>query len=211
MLQETMKRGDIKWVRFNIQTPDGEPSPLNFTDIVFTVKAGVLNRTPLFQRSIKAGNIYKIGDGDYQLCIRPNDTRKLVFGYYVFDVQVEYKGVLKQSFDGRLLIESEVTYPVDENYDETEHVVTVPTDEEADDTSKPFVPEYITLSLETPVTVATSPDYNDLVNKPSIEGTELVGNLTAADLNLMRQNDFVPLTNEELDILISGGDLEEDG
>ena len=36
-------------------------------------------------------------------------------------------------------------------------------------------------------------DYNDLVNKPSINGVELVGDKTTEDL------DILPLTSEEID------------
>ena len=36
-------------------------------------------------------------------------------------------------------------------------------------------------------------DYNDLVNKPSINGVELVGDKTTEEL------DILPLTNEEID------------
>lgn len=40
---------------------------------------------------------------------------------------------------------------------------------------------------------AGSNDYNDLVNKPSIEGVELIGDKTLEELDIM------PLTNAEID------------
>lgn len=40
---------------------------------------------------------------------------------------------------------------------------------------------------------AGSNDYNDLVNKPSIEGVELIGDKTLEEL------DILPLTNAEID------------
>lgn len=39
-------------------------------------------------------------------------------------------------------------------------------------------------------------DYNDLINKPQINGVELVGNKTPEDL------DILPLTNAEIDELL---------
>lgn len=49
--------------------------------------------------------------------------------------------------------------------------------------------------IDTDIELSTSGtnDYNDLVNKPSINGVELVGDKTTQDL------DILPLTNAEID------------
>ena len=82
-----MPRGDIKWVRFLINTPSGTSTDLDFTNIYFTVKKNTKDRIFLFQKSLKRNEIYKLGLGDYQLKIDPPDTNKLVVGDYKFDIQ----------------------------------------------------------------------------------------------------------------------------
>ena len=49
--------------------------------------------------------------------------------------------------------------------------------------------------IDTDIELSTSGtnDYNDLVNKPSINGIELVGDKTTEEL------DIIPLTNAEID------------
>ena len=49
--------------------------------------------------------------------------------------------------------------------------------------------------IDTDIELSTSGtnDYNDLVNKPSINGVELVGDKTTEELDIM------PLTNAEID------------
>lgn len=61
---------------------------------------------------------------------------------------------------------------------------------------------YHRLTLETPVAVGGEPgDYDGLINKPSINGVILQGNLTWKDLGLPEYEDIPmqPLSNEELE------------
>ena len=52
--------------------------------------------------------------------------------------------------------------------------------------------------IETDIELSTvgTNDYNDLVNKPSINGVELVGDKTTEEL------DILPLTNDEIDDIL---------
>lgn len=65
---------------------------------------------------------------------------------------------------------------------------------------------YHTLTITTPVAMGKEPtDYNNLKNKPTINGTELVGSLSLEDIGIPDLTD-VPkesLSNEELEEIIA--------
>jgi hypothetical protein len=67
------------------------------------------------------------------------------------------------------------------------------------------------LTLETPAPEGTS-DYNKLINKPYINGVEIIGYMAWEDFGIPDLNDlpddltqipFAPLTNEEIDAIIA--------
>lgn len=60
--------------------------------------------------------------------------------------------------------------------------------------------------IETDIELSTNGtnDYNDLVNKPSINGVELVGDKTTQDL------DILPLTNAEIDEFMNSQEIKND-
>jgi hypothetical protein len=65
-----------------------------------------------------------------------------------------------------------------------------------------------TLTLATPVAKGTGTgDYNDLINKPSIEGVELIGDLTWEDIGIPDCS-MKALTIEELDIITRSSSSE---
>lgn len=109
-----MARGDIKLVRFLIQTLDEVPADYDFTEIYFTVKKGSRDRQFLFQKKLSTDGIVKLGPGDYQLKILPEDTQNLNFGNYKFDVQIQYRDQLKETFAGDFILKDEVTHYTNE-------------------------------------------------------------------------------------------------
>ena len=109
-----LPRGDIRYERFLINDPNGTGTDIDFDDVYFTVKKSAKDRLYFFQKSLKAGTIEKLALGDYQLKINPEDTAKMSFGKYVFDVQVSYGNVLKESWKGDFDLLEEVTYPENE-------------------------------------------------------------------------------------------------
>ena len=115
-----MPRGDIRWQRFIICTPFGEPADIEFTNIYFTVKKDTTEEDYIFQKSLKRGEITKVGQGDYQLKIDSKDTEDMLFGDYVFDVQVSYYDLLKETFVGDFTVLPEVTFYHNEEAEETE-------------------------------------------------------------------------------------------
>ncbi len=189
-----MPRGDIHPVRFalyqhNHDEMDEEP----FDSIYFTVKKDHTYHQYKFQKSLKDGTIVAIGDGSYQFLIMPEDTNGLDFGTYVFDIQVTRGYVLKQTFTGKLMLTREVTHHCNE-----ETQISGPLEIIVSDT------EILELELQPPIVIVQRPDgggsgatsYDDLPNKPKINGVELSGELTLEDLGIHR------MTAEEINDII---------
>lgn len=202
-----MRRADIKWVRFLVNTPAGTATSVDFTNIYFTVKKTSKDRLALFQKSLKRQEIYKLGPGDYQFKIDPADTRNLIIGDYKFDIQLSYKNILKETFVGDLAIKEEIT--LEENEDDVDGAAdfTVPQTSE----SRALildVPDYHIIQLETPEPVhegGGTSDYNDLINKPTINGVELSGDTSLEDLGIQPAGDYPsePLSDEDLDEILT--------
>ena len=198
----SMPRGDIKWQRFEVHTPDGSLTNVDFTSVYFTVKKDPKNKEYLFQKSLKKGSIYKLGPGDYQLKIEPSDTKDLAIGNYKFDIQLGYRNLLKETFVGDFVLKEEITNPENED-EEFEEVETVPQTYSEDSIMILEVPDYHVITLETPSTIVAS-SYNELTDKPKIEGTTLKGTMSLEDLGIQPAGNYPhsPLSNAELDELL---------
>lgn len=109
-----MPRGDVRYERFLINDPNGTGTELDFDNVYFTVKKSPRDRIYMFQKSLKKGTIEKLALGDYQFKIEPQDTNKMNYGKYIFDIQLEYKDILKETFTGEFDLLYEVTYPENE-------------------------------------------------------------------------------------------------
>lgn len=105
-----MIRGDIDYERFLILDDTGNPTDVDFDDVHFTVKKRTTNAPVLFQKKYSSNTIEKLGPGDYQVKINPEDTNNLPFGNYVFDIQLSYQNIIKKTFVGTFVIMDEVTY-----------------------------------------------------------------------------------------------------
>lgn len=114
-----MPRGDIKLVRFLVNDMNGAATDVDFTEIYFTVKRSAKDTPYKFQKKLSTGGIIKLGLGDYQLKIEPEDTDNLAvndtrFPNYVFDIQLVYKNFIKETFVGKFVLTDEVTYASNE-------------------------------------------------------------------------------------------------
>ena len=114
-----MPRGDIRLVRFLVNDRNGTATDVDFTEIYFTVKRTAKDRLYEFQKKLSTGGITKLNLGDYQIKIEPNDTNKMLvnnarFPNYVFDIQLDYKDMIKETFSGTLVLTDEVTYAENE-------------------------------------------------------------------------------------------------
>lgn len=106
-----MPRGDLRPVRFQIYEDVKDVSVVDFTQIYMTCKKTNNDETPLFQKSLSAGSITKLGDGDYQFCIEPEDTNDLKYGEYSFDIEIiNDEPRIKQTFTGTLNLTPETTW-----------------------------------------------------------------------------------------------------
>ena len=104
-----MPRGDIYPVRFTIYESETEITTIDFTQIYMSCKKSVKDTDVLFQKSLSSGTIVKLGDGNYQFRIEPEDTNNLQFGEYVFDIELIYENDIKQTIYGTLRLSEEVT------------------------------------------------------------------------------------------------------
>jgi len=105
-----MPRGDIRLVRFMVNDPNGTATDIDFTEVYFTVKKTTKDRLYQFQKKLSSGGILKLGLGDYEVKIEPNDTAKMLYGSYKFDVQLMYEDQLKETFVGDFILTDEVTF-----------------------------------------------------------------------------------------------------
>ena len=114
-----MPRGDIRLVRFLINDIGGVATDIDFSEMYFTVKRTTKDRAFLFQKKLSNEEILKLGPGDYQIRIEPEDTNNLTYGNYKFDVQLTWidergEQQLKETFVGDFVITEEVTYVTNE-------------------------------------------------------------------------------------------------
>ena len=152
-----MRRGDIKWLRFQIETPDGFATDINFTNIYFTVKKSYRDKEPCIRKSLKRKQIYKIADGDYQIKIDAADTRNLLIGDYKYDIQLVYKNIIKETFVGDFALKEEITsYDLEDEEDEEDDVAYI--DEDDNEPVILQVPNYHIVKLETPKPVHDGDD-----------------------------------------------------
>ena len=111
-----MPRGDIRYIRFLVNDPNGTAAEIDFDEIFFTVKKTTKDRLYQFQKRLSNGGIQKLDLGDYQIKIEPEDTAKMFYGNYKFDIQLQYEGSdapdlkLKESFVGDFVLTDEVTF-----------------------------------------------------------------------------------------------------
>ena len=103
-------RGDIDYERFLITDREGNPTDVDFDEIYFTVKKNTKVVNVLFQKKLSDNEIEKLGTGDYQVKIDPEDTNNLPYGDYVFDIQLVYQDLIKKTFPGIFAVLDEVTY-----------------------------------------------------------------------------------------------------
>ena len=108
-----MPRGDIRHFRFLVNDPNGTATDIDFDEIYFTVKKTSKDRLYQFQKRLSTGGIIKLELGDYQIEIKPEDTAKMFYGNYKFDIQLNYKvdeNKLKETFVGDFILTDEITF-----------------------------------------------------------------------------------------------------
>lgn len=98
-----MPRGDIKYIHFIVHDPYGEMTDIDFTEVTFSVKKRPNDYSFCFQKTLGNG-IKKLDLGDYIVKIEQTDTKKMAYGNYIFDIQLKYKDMLKETFSGTFIL-----------------------------------------------------------------------------------------------------------
>ncbi len=112
-----MPRGDIRDFPFVVkQKINGEMVLYtgDFDDIYFTVKTNFTEKEYVFQKRLSNGSIVKDQDSVYHVVIEPQDTNNLTFGKYVYDIELINGSTVKQTTTGKLLLNYESTYAINE-------------------------------------------------------------------------------------------------
>lgn len=106
-----LHRGDTKTFKFKIIDSNGD-SIENVNNIYLTCKKNHVTNNVLFQKSIKSGGI-TFSNGYYHFVINSEDTDKLDYDDYVFDIEVII-GDFKETKLGTITIDKEVTFKENE-------------------------------------------------------------------------------------------------
>lgn len=108
-------RGDTMSLEFTLSDADGHNVAIDSIDslILTCRKRNTLLFPVLFQKN-KEDFVYDSTKKNYTVTIQPEDTRELSYGYYNFDIQVNYGGIIatkKSSFS--LTAEDTIYQPID--------------------------------------------------------------------------------------------------
>lgn len=112
-----MPRGDYRGIKFELcnKNTDNSIEEIIFDDIFITFKKYTSSKNMLFQKRLSNGDITKDEDGYYHFGIFPEDTEKLEYGQYYFDIEVYKENpIIKQTFLGILELTPEVTFKENE-------------------------------------------------------------------------------------------------
>ena len=118
MLHISMPRGDTKYLTINVRDHQEQHIDFDLDDVYLTVKKNFTDAEPKFQKSLSSGTITKDENGVYKTVIMPEDTDRLSYGRYVFDIEV-IKGdksspTFKTTKVGEFIIDNESTFALNE-------------------------------------------------------------------------------------------------
>lgn len=104
-------RGDSHGFCFQRKDFNGELIKSKSEKMWFTVKKNYKTTEILIQKTLENGEItYTDDDFTYHIMINPNDTKKLNYGDYVYDIQIENAGIVKTIAKDTLTLTEEVTF-----------------------------------------------------------------------------------------------------
>lgn len=108
-------RGDTKVFKFKLLDKNGEVLELSNGDKLFlTVKKSSKSTTVAFQKTLNNGIELK-DDGYYYVTINSDDTSKLSYGTYGYDIEIKTaSGVVKTLLIGSITLTEEYTFKEDE-------------------------------------------------------------------------------------------------
>lgn len=107
----SIPRGDYRAFKFKIKNKDETECNINFKEIYITFKRSCYIRDILFQKRLSKKEITETEDGYYHFEILPEDTEKLEYGTYFFDIEIcNDEPKVKQTTLGKLELTKEITH-----------------------------------------------------------------------------------------------------
>ena len=103
-----MTRGDTCPLRFKRLAADGEVITTIADEVYFTVKKSFANKTPILQKTLSDMTFDEAGV--YHFVINPDDTDKLAFADYYWDVEVIVSTYKQTISKGILRVTDEATW-----------------------------------------------------------------------------------------------------
>ena len=113
-MEIVMPRGDLRNIKFNILDENKKVVSLEFDEIFISFKTNSTKKDLLFQKKLSNGTITKDEENYYHFKIEPEDTNNLIYGTYVFDIELIKENLIKQTTVGKLEITDEVTFAINE-------------------------------------------------------------------------------------------------
>lgn len=109
-------RGDTKVFKFKLQDKNGVDLKLSNTDKLFlTAKRNPKSTSVSFQKTLNNGIELK-DDDYYYVTINSDDTAKLSYGTYGYDIEIKTaSGVVRTLLIGSITLTEEYTHKGDEN------------------------------------------------------------------------------------------------
>lgn len=105
---DSWAKGFVLKARHNMKPIEDE-----YDEIYCTVKKHAADKAYLFQKRKSTGGIVHDGGGHYTIYFMPEDTDRLAFGDYDFDVEF-VRGIEKRTVFGTLTLTKEVTHVYNE-------------------------------------------------------------------------------------------------
>lgn len=107
-------RGDTFQFKFQIKDKSGEILELDTgIEIYFTVKKNRNSKTIAIQKKLNNG--IELKDGFYYVRIDADDTSKLAYGTYNYDIEFKQGDIVKTITLGTITLTDEITHKGDEN------------------------------------------------------------------------------------------------
>ena len=106
-------RSPVATVRF-IDTISKEKTKELYHKMIDGIETNFTEKEYVFQKRLSNGSIVKDQDSVYHVVIEPQDTNNLTFGKYVYDIELINGSTVKQTTTGKLLLNYESTYAINE-------------------------------------------------------------------------------------------------
>ena len=106
-----LTRGDTGRFKFRRKAKNGDVVRKKADEVTFTVKESYYSKNPVIQKKLSAGSItFDETDCYYRFKINEEDTKKLSYKSYVYDIEVRFEDNVKTIKKGDFVIDEEVSF-----------------------------------------------------------------------------------------------------